>query len=538
MGTGNWGHTGATGPDQTHVTGLWAVTATNAPVAVAVNGLPATTSKSGRWWREGVPLYPGTNDIRVAVSSPGTAGFQPASSQILLDNPPVFTYDAAGNMTSDGKNQYTWNDEDRLASVTPVLPRHGDLKLTYTYDYQGRRVHTDRFTFDSTGGGGIPAAGGAWVAASRTFYQYQGWNVVGITQLNPGPGGYYTPAGSVAYAWGVDLSGALQGAGGVGGLLARRDASGSLAEYHYDFNGNVVALADPSAPQLLAEYTYDPFGKRLSASGPLAAANPFRFSTKIEEETGWNYYGYRFYAPELGRWPNRDPIGEEGGVNLFGMVGNCPICRYDIFGLADNGMTDYYNWLQLQVNWMGQPAEPEVMPLDKECPIGTGVCDRPLCRAIENDYNRVAELAKGMFSEIDQLSVPVKKDLAALKTIIHQANFQLSKGTLLNMSEILFDVGGAIIGHKNPILNAWVQYQTFRDVTIHAIARSQNRSPGAPAWTLFDALNLVIVGSAPGIENRVKSINLMQDEYYDFLDELDFIQKTWRDQCCTGPAKN
>ncbi len=52
-------------------------------------------------------------------------------------------------MTSDGKNLYTWNDEDRLVSATPLFPRHGDLKLTYTCDPQARRMYTDRFTFDS-----------------------------------------------------------------------------------------------------------------------------------------------------------------------------------------------------------------------------------------------------------------------------------------------------------------------------------------------------------------------------------------------------
>ena len=35
-------------------------------------------------------------------------------------------------------------------------------------------------------------------------------------------------------------------------------------------------------------------------------------------------YGYRSYSSELGRWINRDPIGEKGGVNLMGFVVNNP----------------------------------------------------------------------------------------------------------------------------------------------------------------------------------------------------------------------
>jgi hypothetical protein len=44
------------------------------------------------------------------------------------------------------------------------------------------------------------------------------------------------------------------------------------------------------------------------------------------------YYGYRFYDPETGRWPSRDPIGENGGVNLYGFVYNAPYTWIDILG--------------------------------------------------------------------------------------------------------------------------------------------------------------------------------------------------------------
>ena len=60
----------------------------------------------------------------------------------------------------------------------------------------------------------------------------------------------------------------------------------------------------------------------------------FSFSTKYEDvETGLLYYGYRYYDPVTGRWPSRDPIGEEGGANLYGMVGNNAVGRWDYLGL-------------------------------------------------------------------------------------------------------------------------------------------------------------------------------------------------------------
>jgi RHS repeat-associated protein len=47
------------------------------------------------------------------------------------------------------------------------------------------------------------------------------------------------------------------------------------------------------------------------------------------------YYGYRFYDPETGRWPSRDPIEEQGGVNLYGFVGNDGVNFFDLLGLDD-----------------------------------------------------------------------------------------------------------------------------------------------------------------------------------------------------------
>jgi RHS repeat-associated protein len=76
-----------------------------------------------------------------------------------------------------------------------------------------------------------------------------------------------------------------------------------------------------------------PFGEVLRATGPMAKANPFRFSTKFQDdETDLLYYGYRYYNANMGRWPNRDPLGERGGLNLYGFVGNNPLRYVDDLG--------------------------------------------------------------------------------------------------------------------------------------------------------------------------------------------------------------
>jgi len=54
----------------------------------------------------------------------------------------------------------------------------------------------------------------------------------------------------------------------------------------------------------------------------------------VDEETGWLYYGFRYYMPEIGKWASRDPIEERGGVNLYGFVGNGPIDWVDVLGLS------------------------------------------------------------------------------------------------------------------------------------------------------------------------------------------------------------
>ena len=50
--------------------------------------------------------------------------------------------------------------------------------------------------------------------------------------------------------------------------------------------------------------------------------------------TELSYYGNRYYSPSIGRWISRDPIQEQGGVNLFGFVGNNAITGFDLICLV------------------------------------------------------------------------------------------------------------------------------------------------------------------------------------------------------------
>ena len=72
----------------------------------------------------------------------------------------------------------------------------------------------------------------------------------------------------------------------------------------------------------------------------MAKANPFRFSTKYQDdETDLLYYGYRYYNASTGRWISRDPAEEDGGSNLYGAMDNDPTDEVDPLGLKSSDPT-------------------------------------------------------------------------------------------------------------------------------------------------------------------------------------------------------
>lgn len=178
---------------------------------------------------------------------------------------------------------------------------------------------------------------GVWSDIESTRFVYEGWNVIEE---------YNTPGTGETLAqlrvWGTDLSGSWQGAGGVGGLLVTEEvgagATTTQYHFHYDGNGNVTELTDATGA-IAGSYRYDVFGNLRNTPTGYGADNRYRFSTKpLDDEvsdTPLYYYGYRYYDPVTGRWPSRDPIEEEGGVNLYGFVGNDGLNTWDLLGLEE-----------------------------------------------------------------------------------------------------------------------------------------------------------------------------------------------------------
>ena len=161
-----------------------------------------------------------------------------------------------------------------------------------------------------------------------SFFFYDGWNLVRELRMAGGEN-----VGVDEYFWGRDVSSSLDGAGGVGGLVCLvRDGAAYVPLY--DANGNITAYVDSSG-SLVARYTYDCFGNVISSSGEQAGDFRFGFSTKYQDETtGLLLYECRCYSPVLGRWMTRDPIGEDGGVNLYAFCENDPLDSCDYLGLS------------------------------------------------------------------------------------------------------------------------------------------------------------------------------------------------------------
>jgi RHS repeat-associated protein len=233
--------------------------------------------------------------------------------------------------TSGGATTNIFDDENRLVWVSTEAGLAEQIATEFVYDGLGRLREQLLWTNNAGTGGQSPQLPtNGWGLIGGIAYVYDGNRVIQERDLNNNP--------LVAYTRGNDLSGTLEGAGGIGGLLARSDgySAGMFSDhnfYHADGNGNITYLVN-SSQTLAASYRYDPFGNLISSSGTLAPTNTYRFSSKeFIPSVGIYYYLYRFYEPGLQRWMNRDPIGERASIMLYGFVANAPVNAIDSAGL-------------------------------------------------------------------------------------------------------------------------------------------------------------------------------------------------------------
>jgi RHS repeat-associated protein len=226
--------------------------------------------------------------------------------------PVNFQYDGNGNLTNDGTRSFAYDAENQLTNVFAS----NAWRVGFVYDGLNRRRISRYYAWQGSG----------WAETNEVHYIYDGLLVLQERDTNNNP--------QVTYTRGLDLSLSRQGAGGIGGLLARTDTNGSTY-YHADGNGNITAMMDGNQ-NIVARYRYDGFGKLLGKWGSLADANTYRYSSKdYDRNSGMYYYGFRFYEPNFQRWLNRDPIQERGGINLYQFNRNNPLRFVDPYGLDE-----------------------------------------------------------------------------------------------------------------------------------------------------------------------------------------------------------
>jgi RHS repeat-associated protein len=220
-------------------------------------------------------------------------------------------FDADGNQTllktATGIWHVLYNAENR-----PILFSNATTVVEMAYDYMGRR-----FEYKETVSGTL---------TRHERYFYRGYlQIVALDMLN---------SASVKHTIAWDPS----------EPTATRPLSlqiGANAFYYsFDQIKNVSEIFD-STGAVAATYDYSPFGQITSALSVGSSAfdvssNPLTFSSEIHDFTlGLQYYNYRHLNVLDGRWVNRDPIGERGGVNVYGLCKNNVFMKVDFLGRSD-----------------------------------------------------------------------------------------------------------------------------------------------------------------------------------------------------------
>jgi len=282
----------------------------------ALVGPDGNLSARRRIWEEcrECRIDDGSNQIEASAASATTLADNTPSSDTVtsveLDTAmdEEYTYDANGNLTQKTEDvngttvqwDYTYSVEGWLVKVEKTVGVATTLTEEYTYDPIGRKYQV----VTTTG------------SATTRYFVYDGGSP--ILELDS------SLELEKEFVRGLSLG------GGIGGLLYTRDENADVGYFHYDGQGNVVAVRD-EAREAVAYYEYDAWGNVLTACGDYA--NEFAFSTKqASTGTGLIDFGRRWYDSKTGRWTQRDPLLRDS-LNLYGYCLDLPTGLIDPDGL-------------------------------------------------------------------------------------------------------------------------------------------------------------------------------------------------------------
>jgi RHS repeat-associated protein len=233
--------------------------------------------------------------VSLPLPQPVSATSYNDANRMLTFNDKNMTYDANGKMTSVtnscGTTSYDWDASNRLVGINGFNSDCSELSASFEYDAVGRRIEKT-------------------INGETTQYLYDGIDIVQEIKNN------------TVYA---DYIRTLN----IDEPLARIKTDGTIRFYQTDALGSVIALTDDNGV-VKTQYSYDPFGN-VTVTGEISD-NPFHYTGRENDGTGLYYYRARYYSPELQRFISEDPIGFEGGINLFAYVGNNPVNFIDPSG--------------------------------------------------------------------------------------------------------------------------------------------------------------------------------------------------------------
>jgi RHS repeat-associated protein len=288
--------------------------------SVTVNGQPARVTSTGGAapFRFETDLTVGTGTQTFSIAADD--GTNPATTQSYSIDVPAahqtYEHDLNGNLltvrdgqTSTLQRGYEWDAANRLVKIV-----YADGGST-TFQYDGlsqRRVITER-----DAGGTITStthllwhAGRVWQEQDTTGRVTKRYHFNGVQTLT------YTGANTTPDT--------------ITNALTLTDHLGSHRE---------VVTLNGGTPAITGRRDFDPYGKATQVG--TVPTNAAYTSHYLHSRSGLELALYRAYDAELGRWLNEDPLGEEGGMNLYGYVGNGPLGAVDRLGLA--GMEFVYD---------------------------------------------------------------------------------------------------------------------------------------------------------------------------------------------------
>jgi RHS repeat-associated protein len=237
------------------------------------------------------------------------AGAVPAwGNRLVKFNGDSLVYDADGNLVKRIRagseiQRLQWNSLGELVAAW----NSGSDSVSFAYDAFGRRTRK-------------------WTASATVGYVHDGENVVAEADGSGNRVVEYTNFP------GIDNPHSMR----------RGGAGGSVYYFAAERPGTIVGLIDASGA-LVAQYTFDLWGKEIAASG--SVINSVRFAAReLDSETGLYFNRARYYDPALGRFVSEDPIGLSGGLNLYAYAANEPVGSRDPMGLRECTKNERYHW--------------------------------------------------------------------------------------------------------------------------------------------------------------------------------------------------